>query len=72
MISIEDYQDIVGNRIKVARLEKGLSQQQLADLLNANVMQVSRWENGRNMMHLYNAIWISKVLDKSLDYLFGA
>ena len=39
----------VGKYIKRKRVERGMTQQVLADILNTSVKSVSRWENGSNM-----------------------
>lgn len=39
----------IGNFLKELRLEHGLTQQDLADILNVNNRTISRWENGRNL-----------------------
>lgn len=35
----------IGNFLKELRLEHGLTQQDLADILNVNNRTISRWEN---------------------------
>ena len=44
-----DYRHRVGARIRAARLEAGLTQWDVAVLLEVQPVQISRWENGRNM-----------------------
>ena len=39
----------VGVRIKDIRLEKGMEQQEFANIINATVSALSNWENGRNL-----------------------
>ena len=38
----------VGKRIKDIRMEKGMEQQEFANIINATVSALSNWENGRN------------------------
>jgi transcriptional regulator with XRE-family HTH domain len=40
--------ETLGSRIKHWRIQKGLSQRQLADLINAKHNSVSDWENDKN------------------------
>ena len=39
----------VGQRIKDIRMEKGMEQQEFANIINATVSALSNWENGRNL-----------------------
>ena len=39
----------IGNLLKKLRSEKGLTQEQLAEILNVSNRTVSRWETGSNM-----------------------
>ncbi|MBE6759467.1 MAG: helix-turn-helix transcriptional regulator [Ruminococcaceae bacterium] len=68
--------NITGARIKQARVRAGLSQQQLSDQLELLAVytcrgSVSRIENGRRAVTDIELDAISKVLNVSLDFLFG-
>ena len=68
--------NIIGERIKVARIKAGLSQQQLSNKLELMAVyvcrgSVSRIENGERAITDIEIDAISKVLNVSLDYLFG-
>ena len=39
----------IGNFLKKLRKEKGITQEQLAEILNVSGRTVSRWETGNNM-----------------------
>ena len=39
----------IGNFLKKLRKEKGITQEQLAEILNVSGRKVSRWETGNNM-----------------------
>jgi transcriptional regulator with XRE-family HTH domain len=43
-----DFGDRVGERIRRARLERGLTQAQLARLIKSEPGEISGWENGRH------------------------
>lgn len=57
-------------KMKIARIEKDLSQEQLADLIGATRQTVSMIEAGKFNPSLQLCISICKVLDRTLDELF--
>ncbi len=57
-------------KLKLARVEKNLSQQELADLVNATRQTIGLIENGNYNPSLNLCIKIARVLDKTLDNLF--
>lgn len=62
----------IGNRIKEARKQKGLTQSQLADKFGydeISFQSISLWENGNTLPSLENLIKLSDILDVSLNYL---
>ena len=68
--------NIIGDRIKQARIKAGLSQKQLSVKLELMAVytcrgSISRIENGRRAVTDIEIDAISKVLNVSLDYLFG-
>jgi transcriptional regulator with XRE-family HTH domain len=58
---------IVGEKIKEARLAKGLSQEQLAHLLGVRQNAISNIENGKSFPSLELALKAASLLDLSLD-----
>lgn len=56
--------------MKLARVEKGLSQQELADLVEATRQTIGLIEKGKYNPTLNLCIKIAKALDKTLDQLF--
>lgn len=75
IIDNEDL-NIIGGRIKEARIRAGLTQKQLSEKLELLAVytcrgSVSRIENGRRAITDIEIDAISKVLNVSLDYLFG-
>ena len=44
----------IGRFLKMLRKEKGLTQEQLAEILSVSGRTVSRWETGTNMPDLSN------------------
>ena len=75
IIDSEEF-NIIGGRIKEARINAGLSQKQLSDKLELLAVytcrgSISRIENGKRAITDIEIDAISKVLGVSLDYLFG-
>ncbi len=68
--------NIIGERIKEARNKAGLSQKQLSEKLELQAVytcrgSISRIENGQRAVTDIEIDAISKILNVSLDYLFG-
>lgn len=59
----------IGNRIANARLEKGLTQEQLAERLDISNNFLSVVETGKRKFSLDKLIAVANELDLSLDYL---
>ncbi len=58
-------------RIKELRIEKGLSQMQLAKLLDMSQSAVAKWELGKTEPTASAIILLSKIFNESTDYLLG-
>lgn len=58
--------------LKKARLEKGLTQRELAKLLNKNFQVYQRWETGLYKPNLENLKLLSEVLDIDFNALLDA
>ncbi|MCP4290540.1 MAG: helix-turn-helix transcriptional regulator [bacterium] len=56
--------------MKIARVEKGLSQQELADLADATRQTIGLIEKDRYNPSLSLCIRIARALDRTLDQLF--
>ena len=61
---------ILGNRLKVARAERGLSQEQLADLVGVTRQTISAIETGLYCPSGLLVFLIAKQLEKRVDELF--
>ncbi len=61
----------LGERIRKAREDQGLSQQQFAKLLDVDRKTVSNWEGSRNQPRYGDLMLISSVTDVSLQWLAG-
>ncbi len=58
------------NKIKETRLEKGISQHELAQILNISVSYLNKVERGKRIPSLMLAVRIANVLDISVEELF--
>ncbi|MDA2113280.1 helix-turn-helix transcriptional regulator [Bacillus cereus] len=58
------------SKVKIARVEKGLTQQGLVDIVNVTRHNISIIESNIYNPSLNLCIHIAKTLDKSLDKLF--
>lgn len=62
-------QQKIGQFLKLLRKEKGLTQEQFAEIVNVSNRTVSRWENGNNMPDLDILIKISDFYEVELREL---
>jgi len=60
----------IENRVKLARVEKGLTQEQLADLVGVTRQTIILIEAGKYNPTLKLCLMLKKVTGKSLDELF--
>lgn len=63
-----DYKDL-GMRIQKHRKQKGLTQQQLAELIGAATSNISHIERGTNKVSLPSLVKIADALNVTLDQL---
>lgn len=64
---LEDF----GKRLKKARVDNGMTQQELADLINTSKSMISGYENGKNDPARSVLINLSKQLNLPISYLMG-
>lgn len=62
---------IFGDNIKRLRKNKGLKQQELAEILGISQKSYSHWENGKTEPSFDNLFKLADFFDISLDWLFG-
>lgn len=63
--------DSFGERLKQARIDREMTQYELAELAGIPRGTVERLEMKRNTAHLYTAIVLARALNVSLDWLCG-
>jgi len=61
---------IIENRVKLARVEKGLTQEQIADLIGVTRQTIILIEAGKYNPSLKLCLMLKKVTGKNLDELF--
>lgn len=59
------------NKIKEARLQKGIKQNDLAQILKVSQGTLSNWERGEHDPDSQSLLLLSEILEKSIDYLLG-
>lgn len=60
-----------GSRLKTLRINKELSQQELADLIGASKSLISCYENNKRTPSLENIISFMQIFGVTSDYLLG-
>lgn len=65
---LPDY-SVIGRRIKSARIEHNLKQEELADIIDVSVAYMSRVERGSSKINLRRLTQIAEVLQISPGYL---
>ena len=61
----------ISQRLKLLRVEKGLSQKSVAENIGLLYQQYARYENGINEIPVKHLITLAKFYGVSLDYLVG-
>lgn len=59
----------IGNQLQKARMDAGLTQEQVAEALNISRQTLSNWENSRTSPDMKNAVALSELYGVSLDLL---
>lgn len=59
----------LGEKIRKARLEAGLTQEELSELLMVSRAAVAKWETNRGLPDIENLKFIASALSVSVDYL---
>ena len=61
----------IGEKIKIMRKQRGLTQEDLAHLIQKNTNLLARWERGEIKLQTENIIKIARALGTSSSYLLG-
>ncbi len=65
----EEKRMTLGEKLKSARKDSGLTQKQLAEKLFVSRQAVTKWEADKGMPDIENIQLLSKILNRSIDYL---
>lgn len=60
----------VGKRIRIRRIEKGLTQQHLANSIGLSYQQIQKYETGSNRVSAGRLFFIAKILEAPLSYFY--
>ena len=58
-------------KLKILRKKKGLTQQEVAELLNVERVTYTKWELGNSNPNYENLSMLACIFDVSIDYLLG-
>jgi|SRR5699024_5571160 len=61
----------MGNRLKELRKEKGVTQAEVAKIINTNQSQYGKYENGKTNLSLETSKILANYFDVSVPYLLG-
>jgi transcriptional regulator with XRE-family HTH domain len=59
------------NRLRELRIEKNVSQIEIAKILNMSKMAISHWEKGNSEPSIDQLKVLARFFDVSIDYLVG-
>jgi transcriptional regulator with XRE-family HTH domain len=67
---IEEVDQFIGGKIYNLRLAKGLSRQQLAEVIGVTHQQLQKYEKGSNRISAGRLVLIANALDKTPEYFY--
>lgn len=67
-----NIKDTVGKKLTAIRKEKGLNQQEVADIIGVSRGALSYWEKGERGIDIDSLYKLCAIYDVSIDYLIGA
>ena len=59
----------IGKKLKNARVQSGMTQENVAEKINVSRQTISNWENEKSYPDIISVIKMSECYDVSLDYL---
>jgi len=67
---MEDIKSLLGERIKELRKSRGLTQEQLVEIIGSNINNLSRIENGKKFLSAEKLTKIANALNVEIKELF--
>jgi transcriptional regulator with XRE-family HTH domain len=67
---IQEVDKFIGDKIYSLRLAKGLSRQQLAEVIGVTHQQLQKYEKGTNRISVGRLVLIAKALGKTIEYFY--
>ena len=61
----------IGETIRLLRMQKGITQAQLAELLFTSQDTISLWECGKSLPDVNSIINMTKIFNVTSDYILG-
>jgi transcriptional regulator with XRE-family HTH domain len=71
MMEGQKMNDTFGERLRMVRKKRGLTEDELAERTGMTRTSISYYETGKQWPSLFNAVCIADVLGVSLDWLAG-
>lgn len=65
---VTDFDQVLGARLRAARIERSLSQQQMGERLDISFQQIQKYENGRNRVSTGRLVEFAKHYDRSVEW----
>ena len=62
----------IGKRVRTLRLQRGMSQTELGDLLEITFQQIQKYENGSNRVSAGRLQRIAEILDVPITFFYSA
>ena len=67
----EGFMEKFHEKLKVLRKKKGLTQQEVADLVHVDRVRITNWENGKREPNFENLSMLACIFDVSIDFLLS-
>ena len=67
---IQEIDKFIGGKIYSLRLAKGLSRQQLSEVVGVTHQQLQKYEKGTNRISVGRLVLIAKALEKGINYFY--
>ena len=70
-MSLRKLKNDIGKKVKALRLEKGLSQEKLAEFVNMSREHISCIECGKNLPKTETLYYLAKFFEVDIEYFFS-